>query len=214
MPSAFCSNPVCHLSLDIETNGNLSYYCASCNKHFCTHCVNHKTTNNREVNSCIYCDEVLSAKSNMGSPAENENIDLAVKKRLAMGEQGEKLQKAYCLKCLTEVCLPDLSVLANTPCTKCGTICYIDNYSKRYDGCNNTFNPTDESKFKYLQGFFAEYKALRDTKASNPLLGEFELNNWLFKNILTIHVFQVPEIIRKDYPDDATIIENAHKLFK
>lgn len=216
MSTFHCQNPVCMAVLanqETETSAKV-FFCNTCNKSFCLHCAGSKTINNTKVNTCIYCSEGLIESVKISALPESENLPLAVEKRLSMGETAQTMKKAYCLKCFREVFSPDLSVLTNTPCENCGTTCYVDDYNNKYEGVNTTFKLSSETNSTHLKNFFTEYKETRDKCANNLLTGNVELNNWLFQNVATIHVFKVHDMLKNEHSADATIFENAYKLFK
>lgn len=215
MISDRCQNPLCNSSLknSSENNSVRVYHCASCEKDFCVHC-NNTVDELENHRTCIYCGEkLIETKSTEVIPAEN-NIALAVEKRFAMGEQGQKMQKAYCLKCFKEIVVDELSELPNQTCLHCGASCFVDVAGKQYQSKNNTFQPTVEYQVEYFTDFIEEYKTYKSKSETNPLTGTVELNNWLYQNINAIDFFKIVDALKEKTPADAEIFQNAINQFK
>lgn len=206
-----CQNPLCNSSL--KSNSVKIYHCATCDKDYCAHC-NNKVEELENHKTCIYCGEKLTeTKSTEVIPEEN-NIALAVEKRFAMGEQGQKMQKAYCLKCFKEIVVDNLSELPSKTCLHCGTSYFVDVEGKRYQSKNNTFQPTVEFQVEYFKDFIEEYKTYKSKSETNLLTGTVELNNWLYQNINAIDLFKLVDALREKTPKDAEIFQEAINQFK
>lgn len=212
MISEKCQNPLCNISLLSNATGEV-YYCATCNKHFCTHC-NNKVNGLENHRTCIYCGEKLMVTRPAEVILDENNIALAVEKRFAMGEPGQKMQKAYCLKCFKEIVVDNLSELPNKTCLHCGTSCFVDVTGKRYHSKNNTFQSTLEYQIEYIKAFIEEYKTYKNNCDTNPLTGTTELNNWLYQNIVAINLFKLVDALKEKTPADAEIFQEAINQFK
>lgn len=210
-----CQNPLCGSSLknNSENNSVKAYHCATCDKNFCGHC-NNKADELGNHKTCIYCGERLAETKSTEIISDENNIALAVEKRFAMGEQGQKMQKAYCLKCFREVAVKDLPELINTKCSYCGSSCFTDSTGKKYQSKTNTFQLTEEYQIEYFKAFIEEYKTLKSNSEKNPLTGAIELNNWLYKNITIIDIFELVNALKENTPKDAEIFQNALNQFK
>lgn len=212
MISENCQNPICNISLANNATNEV-YYCATCNKHFCIHC-NNKVNGLENHRTCIYCGEKLQMTKSTEVITDENSIALAVEKRLAMGEQGQKMQKAYCLKCFKEIYVDNLSELPNKTCVHCGTSCFVDLAGKRYQSDNNTFQPTTEFHVEYFKDFIEEYKTYKNNCETNALTGTVELNNWLYQNINAIDLFKLVDALKEKTPADAEIFQDAINQFK
>jgi len=211
-----CQNPLCNSSLknNSENNSAKIYHCTTCNKDYCAHCCNTRIEGSGNYKTCIYCGEKLAeTKSTEEIPDEN-NIALAVEKRFAMGEHGQKMQKAYCLKCFKEIVVDNLLELPNKTCLHCGTSFFVDAAGKRYQSNNNTFQPTVEYQVEYFKDFIEEYKTYKSKSETNPLTGTIELNNWLYQNINAIDLFKLVDALKEKTPKDAEIFQEAINQFK
>lgn len=212
MISERCQNSLCNVTLI----GNLDkiYHCATCNKDYCAQCYNAQIDDSVNYKTCIYCGEKLSENIFAEVVPEDENIALAVEKRLAMGEQGQRMQKAYCLKCYREIVVNDLSELPNKICLHCGTSYFTDAVGNRHQSKNNTFQLTEEYQVEFFKAFIEEYKTYKSKSETNPLTGTIELNNWLYQNIIAIDLFKLADALREKNPKDAEVFQNAINQFK
>jgi hypothetical protein len=217
MPTTHCQNPVCSIPLEKQSTdscNNKAFLCATCNKYFCSNCINITPNEGKNIPVCIYCLEKLTDIEKNDSIPDEENVALSVEQRLSMGEYGQEINKTFCLKCFHEVLVYDLTSLSNTSCKKCGASCFMDAEGNTYKGNNNTFVHSEESNNNFFQNFMVEYVKVKTASIADPLNGKVTLNNWLYKNIFPISLFQIPNVLKEQNPDEAAVFENALNQFK